>query len=159
LFKPESVLLYHNDGNGKFSEVSHQAGIDKPGKGLGLAIADYDHDGWIDILLANDSIPEYLFHNRGNGRFEEIGLASGAALDGNGTSFAGMGVDFEDYNNDGWPDIIITDLANQRYALYSNAKDGSITPHLSPAWVRSLCCIRDGACVSSTMTTMGGRTC
>ncbi len=60
LFKPASVLLYHNDGNGKFSEVSAKAGIDKPGKGLGLAIADYDHDGWMDILLANDSIPELI---------------------------------------------------------------------------------------------------
>jgi hypothetical protein len=125
LFKPASVLLYHNDGNGKFSEVSAKAGIDKPGKGLGLAIADYDHDGWMDILLANDSIPEYLFHNKGNGIFEEIGLPSGVALDGGGASFAGMGVDFEDYNNDGWPDVIITDLANQKYALYSNAGDGS----------------------------------
>jgi len=125
LFKPESVLLYHNDGNGKFTEVSHQAGVDKPGKGLGLAIADYDRDGWIDILLTNDSLPEYLFHNRGNGTFEEVGLASGAALDGSGNTFAGMGVDFEDYNNDGWPDIIITDLANQRYALYTNVKDGT----------------------------------
>jgi enediyne biosynthesis protein E4 len=124
-FPPESVLLFHNDGNGKFTEVSHQAGIDKPAKGLGLAIADYDHDGWPDILLANDSIPQYLFHNRGNGTFEEIGLTSGAGLDGNGRSFAGMGVDFEDYDNDGWPDIIITDLANQRYALYNNLKDGT----------------------------------
>jgi hypothetical protein len=125
LFKPESILLYHNEGNGKFKEVSSQAGIDKPGKGLGFAIADYDHDGWTDILLTNDSIPEFLFHNRGNGTFEEIGLSSGAALDSNGSTFAGMGVDFEDYNNDGWPDIIITDLANQRYALYANSKDGS----------------------------------
>jgi len=125
IFKPESMLLYHNDGNGKFTDVSHQAGIDKPAKGLGLAIADYDHDGWPDIFLANDSIPEYVFHNLGNGKFEEVGLPSGAALDGNGTSFAGMGVDFADYNNDGWPDIIITDLANQRYALYTNLKDGS----------------------------------
>ncbi len=131
LFKPESLLLFHNDGNGKFTEVSRQAGIDKPGKGLGIAIADYDHDGWVDILLANDSIPEYLFHNLGNGKFEEVGLPSGAALDGNGTSFAGMGVDFEDFNNDGWPDIVITDLANQRYALYVNLKDGTfdyVTP-------------------------------
>lgn len=125
LFKPLSVLLYHNDGNGKFSEVSHKAGIDKPGKGLGLAIADYDHDGWMDIFLANDSIPEFLFHNKGDGTFEEIGLPSGVALDGSGATFAGMGVDFEDYNNDGWPDLIITDLANQKYALYANAGDGS----------------------------------
>jgi hypothetical protein len=125
LFKPASVLLYHNEGNGKFTEVSHLAGVDKPGKGLGLAIADYDRDGWVDILLANDSIPQYLFHNRGNGTFEEVGLASGAAVDGSGNSFAGMGIDFADYNNDGWPDIIITDLADQRYALYTNGKDGT----------------------------------
>ena len=125
LFKPESALLFHNDGGGKFTEVSHKAGIDKPGKGLGLAIADYDHDGFMDILLANDSMPEYLFHNRGNGTFEEVGLASGAGLDSGGHTFAGMGVDFADFNNDGWPDIVITDLANQRYALYTNQKDGT----------------------------------
>jgi enediyne biosynthesis protein E4 len=125
IFKPVSILLYHNDGNGKFTEVSHQAGVDKPAKGLGVAIADYDHDGWTDILITNDSIPEYLFHNQGNRTFEEVGIASGLALDGSGATFAGMGVDFEDYNNDGWPDVIITDLANQRYALYANAGDGT----------------------------------
>jgi hypothetical protein len=125
LFKPVSVLLYHNDGNGKFTEVSAKAGIDKPGKGLGLAIADYDQDGWMDILLANDSIPEFLFRNKGNGTFEEVGVASGVGLDGSGATFAGMGVDFQDYNNDGWPDVVITDLANQKYALYTNAGDGT----------------------------------
>ncbi len=125
LFKPASVLLYHNDGNGKFTEVASKAGMGKPGKGLGIAVADYDHDGWMDILLANDSIPEYLFHNKGNGTFEEVGLVSALGLDGSGATFAGMGVDFEDYNNDGWPDAIITDLANQKYALYANAGDGT----------------------------------
>jgi hypothetical protein len=125
LFKPASVLLYHNDGNGKFTEVSAKAGIDKPGKGLGLAIADYDHDGRMDILLANDSIPQFLFRNKGNGTFEEVGVASGVGLDGSGATFAGMGVDFQDYNNDGWPDVVITDLANQKYALYINAGDGT----------------------------------
>jgi enediyne biosynthesis protein E4 len=125
LFKPASVLLYHNDGNGKFSEVASKAGMGKPGKELGLAIADYDHDGWMDILLANDSMPEFLFHNKGNGMFEEVGVASGVGLDGSGATFAGMGVDFEDYNNDGWADLVITDLANQKYALYTNAGDGT----------------------------------
>jgi hypothetical protein len=125
LFKPASVLLYHNDGNGKFTEVASKAGMGKPGKGLGLAIADYDHDGWMDILLANDSIPEFLFHNKGNGNFEEVGVVSGVGLDGSGATFAGMGVDFADYNNDGWPDVIITDLANQKYALYRNEGDGT----------------------------------
>jgi hypothetical protein len=144
VFKPESVLLYHNDGNGKFSEVSHRAGMDKPGKGLGLAIADYDHDGRMDILLANDSIPEYLFHNLGNGTFEEVGLPSGAALDNNGNSFAGMGVDFEDYNNDGWPDIIITDLAHQRYALYTNGKDGTFDYSTSSTGLAAISLLHSG---------------
>ena len=125
LFKPESVLLFHNDGGGKFTEVSHRAGIDKPGKGLGIAIADYDHDGRMDILLANDAIQQYLFHNKGDGTFEEIGLTSGVGFDGDGHAFSGMGVDFADYNNDGWPDIFITDLAHQKYALFTNLKDGT----------------------------------
>ena len=125
IFQPASVLLYHNEGGGKFLEVSHKAGIDKPIKALGLAIADYDHDGWPDIIVANDSIPESLFHNLHNGTFEEVALISGVALDGGGATFAGMGVDFDDYNNDSWPDAVITDLANQRYNLYTNGGDGT----------------------------------
>lgn len=125
LFKPVPMLLYHNDGNGKFTEVAHKAGADKPLKGLGVAIADYDHDGWTDILVSNDAIPESLFRNKGDGTFEEVAMVSGLAVDGSGATFSGMGVDFGDYNNDGWPDVIITDLANQRYELYENFKDGT----------------------------------
>lgn len=125
LFKPIAALVYHNDGNGKFTESAKKAGLDKAGKGLGIAIADYDHDGKIDIMVANDSMPEFLFHNLGKGNFEEVGLPSGVALDGSGASFAGMGVDFTDYDNDGWPDVFITDLANQRYALFRNNGDES----------------------------------
>src|SRR6202050_5256488 len=125
LFKPATTLLYHNDGGGKFTEVSRKPGLDKPGKGLGVTFADFDRDGWMDIYIANDSMPEYLFHNKGDGTFEEVGMVSAAALDGNGATFAGMGVDFSDYDNDGWPDLVVTDLANQRYALYHNAKDGT----------------------------------
>jgi hypothetical protein len=125
LFRPASVLLFHNDGGGKFTEVSHRAGIDKPGKGLGVAIADYDRDGRMDILIANDAIQQYLFHNKGDGTFEEVGLASGIGFDGAGHAFSGMGVDFSDYNNDGWPDIFITDLAHQRFALFTNLRDGT----------------------------------
>ena len=84
------MLLFHNDGGGKFSEVSHRAGIDKPGKGLGVAIADYDRDGWMDILIANDAMQQYLFHNRGDGTFEEVGLTSGAGLDSGGNTFSGL---------------------------------------------------------------------
>jgi enediyne biosynthesis protein E4 len=125
MFKPMAPLLYHNDRNGKFTEVSQKAGLDKPGKGLGVAIADYDQDGWPDILIANDAMPEFLFRNKGNGTFEEVGMMSGVAVDGSGATFSGMGIDFADYNNDGWPDVIITDLANQRYALFTNMKDGT----------------------------------
>jgi hypothetical protein len=123
-FKPIGPLVYHNDGNGRFTEVSQKIGISKPGKGLGVALADYDRDGLTDIFVANDSTLEFLYHNKGDGTFEEIGLLASAAVDGDGRTFAGMGVDFADYNNDGLPDLIITDLANQMYALYQNSGDG-----------------------------------
>jgi enediyne biosynthesis protein E4 len=126
-FKPIPPLVYHNNGDGTFSEEASRLGLGRAGKGLGLAIADYDHDGHIDLFVANDSMVEYLYHNKGNGSFEEVGLASEVAVDADGRTYAGMGVDFADYNNDGWPDIVVTDLANQRYALYQNNRDGSFT--------------------------------
>jgi hypothetical protein len=124
-FQPIAALVYHNDGHGHFAEVSQKSGFSKPGKGLGIAIADYDRDGHIDVFVANDSIPQYLYHNKGDGTFEEVGLISQAALDGEGRAFAGMGVDFSDYNNDGLPDIVVTDLAYQMYALFQNNGDGT----------------------------------
>ena len=126
-FPPVAPLVYHNDGNGHFTEVSQKIGLSKPGKGLGLAIADYDRDGHVDIFIANDSMFEFLYRNKGNGTFEEVGLASGIAADADGRTFAGMGIDFADYNNDGLPDVVITDLANQMYALYKNNGDGTFS--------------------------------
>ena len=126
-FKPVSPLVYHNNGDGTFAEVAAKVGLARPGKALGLAIADYDRDGHIDLFVANDSMVEFLYHNKGNGTFEEVGLVSEVAVDIDGRTYAGMGVDFADYNNDGWPDIAVTDLANQRYALYQNNGDGSFT--------------------------------
>jgi hypothetical protein len=127
LFKPVTPVLYHNEDGKHFKEVSQQAGFAKPGKGLGVAIADYDHDGYPDIFIANDSMPEFLFHNKRNGTFEEVALESGAAVDGDGATYAGMGVDFADYNNDSWPDLVVTTLGNQKYALYANAHDGTFS--------------------------------
>jgi len=127
IFQPVAPLVYHNDGNGRFTEVSQKIGLSKPGKGLGIAIADYDRDGHMDLFVANDSMLEFLYHNKGDGTFEEVGLLSQVAVDSDGRTYAGMGVDFADYNNDGWPDLIITDLANQRYALYQNNGDSSFT--------------------------------
>lgn len=125
VFPAVTPIVYHNDGNGHFTEVSAKVGIDKAGKGLGIAIADYDRDGHPDIFVANDSMTEFLYHNKGNGTFEENGLMAGVAVDGNGRTYAGMGVGFQDYDNDGYPDLFVTDLANQKYALYQNNGDGT----------------------------------
>ena len=127
VFQPISPLVYHNEGGGHFTEISQKIGLAKPGKGLGIALADYDRDGHIDLFVANDSMVEFLYHNKGDGTFEEVGLLSEVAVDGDGRTFAGMGVDFADYNNDCWPDLIITDLANQRYALFQNNRDSIFT--------------------------------
>jgi hypothetical protein len=124
-FKPISPLVYHNNKDGTFTEVAQKIGLGKAGKGLGIAIADYDRDGHVDLFVANDSMVEFLYHNKGDGTFEDVGLASEVAVDVDGRTYAGMGADFADYNNDGWPDIVVTALANQRYALYQNNGDGS----------------------------------
>ena len=127
VFKAVAPLVYRNNRDGTFTEVSEKIGLDKPGKGLGIALADYDHDGKVDLFVANDSVLEFLYHNKGDGTFEEVGLPEAVAVDGDGRTFAGMGVDFSDYNNDGWPDLIVTNLANQRYALYMNTGEGGFT--------------------------------
>jgi hypothetical protein len=122
-FPPIAHLLYHNEGGGKFRDVSQESGFAAhPGKGLGLAMNDYDRDGWPDIFIANDSALQQLFHNLRNGKFEEVGLQAGVAYDEDGHTFAGMGTDFADYDNDGWPDIFVNSLANQKYALFHNLK-------------------------------------
>jgi enediyne biosynthesis protein E4 len=119
-------ILYHNDGNGTFTDVSEKSGIAKStGKGLGVSFADYDGDGFTDIFVANDSVQCFLFHNNGNGTFSEVGLFKGVGYNEDGKTFAGMGTDFSDYDNDGLPDVIVTDLSNERYMLFRNNGDGS----------------------------------
>jgi enediyne biosynthesis protein E4 len=119
-------ILYHNNGDGTFTDVSAKAGIAKStGKGLGVSFADYDSDGFIDIYVANDSVQSFLFHNNGDGTFTEVGLLAGVGFNEDGKTFAGMGVDFADYDNDGRPDIVVTDLSNERYMLFRQNADGS----------------------------------
>lgn len=127
IFPAIAPLVYHNNGNGTFTEEAAKLGLATPGKGLGIALADFDRDGKIDLAVANDSMPEFLFHNKGDGTFEETGLAAEVAVDGDGRTYAGMGIDFQDFDNDGLPDLVITNLANQKYALYRNNGDGSFT--------------------------------
>jgi enediyne biosynthesis protein E4 len=132
-YRPIAPLVYHNDGNGHFTEISRKVGLAEPGKGLGIALADYDRDGHLDIFVANDSMPEFLYHNKGDGTFEEVALRSGVAVDGQGHTYAGMGVDFADYNNDGLPDLVVTALASQMYALYRNNGDGTFSYESYPS--------------------------
>jgi enediyne biosynthesis protein E4 len=125
-FKPATHLVYHNNGDGTFTDVSKKSGLSaSPGKGLGIAINDFDRDGWPDIVVANDSFPEQLFRNNRDGTFTEVGAGMALAFDEDGKTFAGMGVDFADYDNDGWPDVFINALASQRYALFRNQNGGS----------------------------------
>jgi len=119
--------VYHNNGDGTFTYVSEKCGIGAvPSKGLGIAINDFDRDGWPDIVVANDSFPEQLFRNYRDGTFTDIATETGMAYDEDGKTFAGMGIDFADYDNDGWPDVFIDALANQRYAFYKNVSGPSL---------------------------------
>src|SRR5207249_9370949 len=95
------------------------------GKGLGIAVNDFDRDGWPDVYVANDQVPSFLFHNRQGRSFDEVGLPSATALKENGSTFAGMGVDFADYDNDGWPDIFATALSLEGYPFFRNNHDGT----------------------------------
>jgi hypothetical protein len=114
-------LLFHNNGDGTFTDVSEESGIFKHvGKGMGVAFADYDNDGFVDIFVANDTFRNFLFHNNGDGTFTETGLLSGVAYPENGRSVAGMGVDFRDIDNDGLPDIFETAMYGDDFLLFKN---------------------------------------
>jgi enediyne biosynthesis protein E4 len=127
-FPATTNILYHNNGDGTFTDVSQRSGIAaKKGRGLGVAFADYDGDGFTDIYVANDGMQQYLFHNNGNGTFTELGLEAGAALSEDGRRLSGMGVVFQDYDNDGRPDIIVTELPREIYGLYHNDGGGSFS--------------------------------
>lgn len=127
-WKGAKALLFHNEGGGRFREVGEQAGVGNPeGKSLGVALADFDGDGLVDLFVANDSVRQFLYRNRGDGTFQDQALLAGVAYDQDGQAFAGMGVDFADYDNDGWPDVVVTNLSNQRYALYRNGGDGTFS--------------------------------
>ena len=123
----ESDLLFHNKGDGTFEEVSKKAGVDDPHHyyGLGAEWGDYDNDGWPDLYVANDSGPNYLYHNKHDGTFEEAGMLSGAALSGDGLEQGSMGVDWGDYLHEGLLSVFVSNFTEQPDTLYHNmGKEG-----------------------------------
>ena len=122
----ESDFLFHNRGDGTFEDVSKQAGVDDPRHyyGMGVVWSDYDNDGWPDLYVANDVGPNYLYRNKHNGTFEEVGLMLGADLSGDGQELGSMGVDMGDYDHDGRLDIFVTEFVDQSDTLYHNRPDG-----------------------------------
>jgi hypothetical protein len=122
-------VLYHNEGNGKFADVSSQSGFNKPAGYYGFAVltGDFDNDGWPDVYIACDSTASILLRNNGNGTFTDIGVISGAAFNEDGQEQAGMGAAAADYDNDGWLDIVKTNFSDDTPTLYRNNQDGSFT--------------------------------
>ncbi len=123
-----SDILYRNNGDATFTDVTRRAGVyNDGGKGLGVTCGDYDNDGYIDIYVANDTTPNFLYRNVGSGRFVDIGPFAGAAYNEHGVAEGGMGVDFGDYNNDGSLDIFVTNYAYETNTLYHNTSDGALS--------------------------------
>src|SRR4030095_4777837 len=125
VYSPLQNILYRNKGAGTFRDSSRESGIGAvAGNGLGVVFGDYDNDGWSDIYVANDSSPSFLFHNKGAGVFEEVGLRAGVAVGTSGKPLAGMGTDMGDIDGDGLLDIFATNLSEQTHSLYRNLGKG-----------------------------------
>jgi hypothetical protein len=139
--------LFRNEGNGTFTDVSAASGIRKlVGKGMGLGVADYDGDGWMDVFVANDTEPNFLFHNRANGTFEEIGLRAGVAYPETGRPLSGMGADARDIDDDGRPDIFHTALSSETMPVFRNTGANTFLEVTAQAGVSSLTLSRSGWC-------------
>ncbi len=132
-FQPTPSRLFRNNGDGTFSDVTAPAGVDIPGKALGVVTGDVDGDGNTDIYVANDAVANFYFHNRGGGAFEEKGLLSEVAYGSSAKAESGMGTDFGDFNGDGLLDLIVTNIDYEMNNLYSYSKDGYFNNDTVPA--------------------------
>jgi hypothetical protein len=123
-FTPISCRLFHNNGNGTFVDVSKESGIaNSLAKAWGVVAADINNDGWMDLFVGNDTVPNFLFANRGKGKFEEIGGLAGVGFGSFGLPRSGMGVDAGDYDQDGWLDLFVSNVDHESFSLYHNGKD------------------------------------
>ncbi len=136
LYKGQSVTLYHNEGNGKFKDVTKAAGLYDPSdKSLGIALIDYDNDGWLDLFITNDTQPNKLYHNNHNGTFTEAGFSAGVAFSDAGKARAGMGTDAADYDGSGRQSLVIGNFTDESMALYHNDGQGLFTDQAMSAGI------------------------
>ena len=124
VYAPAKSWLFHNNGNGTFTDVTQESGIGKVmGKAWGVVATDVNNDGWMDLFVANDTVANFLFVNKRNGKFEEMGLGAGVAYSQDGRERSGMGVDSADFDQDGWQDLFVTNVDQEMYSMYRNNHD------------------------------------
>jgi hypothetical protein len=139
--------LYRNRGDGTFEDVSARAGLlTHVGKGMSAAIADFDHDGRTDVFVTNDTVPNFLFHNKGDGTFGETALFAGVSVPASGRPVSSMGVDVQDYDNDGWEDIFVTALSSETFPLFRNDTHGAFEETTTRAGLSTITSHTSGWC-------------
>jgi hypothetical protein len=147
LFQGLPNRLYRNRGDRTFEDVSAKAGLlAHVGKGMSAAVADFDHDGHLDIFVTNDTVPNFLFHNKGDGTFVETALFAGVSVPDSGRPISSMGTDFQDYDNDGWEDIHLTALAGETFPLFRNDGRGAFVETTQPSGLARLSVKASGWC-------------
>jgi enediyne biosynthesis protein E4 len=145
VYPPSRSWLFHNNGDGTFGDVTESSGIGKVlGKAWGVVASDINNDGWMDLFVANDKEPNFFFLNQGNGKFAEIGLSASVAYSEDGRARSGMGVDAADYDQDGWQDLIVTNVDQEMYSLYHNSHDETFTDKASPFGIGSVTRLMSG---------------
>jgi len=136
VYSPMPSWLFHNNGDGTFTDVSQKMGIsDNPGKSWGVVATDINNDGWMDLFVANDTVANFLFMNRTGKLFEEVGFSSGVSFGEGGKARSGMGVDSADINQDGWMDLFVTNLNHEFYGFYQNRHDETFDDIAAPSGI------------------------